>query len=106
MRYIKGIANYSIRYLKDKSVDFVGFIDSDGVGSLDDFKSTSGYCFSFRNGAFIWNSRKQEVVAQSLIKAKYIVVTGVINQVIWLKKILNDLEFIQDKLLLFRLIIN
>ena len=93
LRYIKGTTNYGIWYLKDKSVDHVSFIDSDWAGSLDDFKSTSGYCFSFGSGVFNWNSNKQEVVAQSSAEAEYIAAVGAANQAIWLRKILNDLGF-------------
>ena len=94
LRYIKGTADHGIWYLKDKSADLVGFTDSDWAGSLDDFKSTSGYCFSFGSGVFSWNSSKQEVVAQSSAEAEYIAAAGAANQAIWLRKILNDLGFI------------
>ncbi|WMV26424.1 hypothetical protein MTR67_019809 [Solanum verrucosum] len=47
-------------------------------------KSTSGYAFILGSGMPSWNSKKQEVVAQSS--------AGATNQGLWLRKILRDLE--------------
>ncbi|WVY89497.1 hypothetical protein V8G54_035011 [Vigna mungo] len=44
----------------------------DWAGSLDDMKSTSGYCFSMGSNVFSWCSKKQEVVAQSTAEAEFI----------------------------------
>ena len=41
---------------------------------------------------FSWNSKKQEVVAQSSAEAEYIAAAGATNQALWLRKILRDLE--------------
>jgi hypothetical protein len=57
-------------------------------------KSTSGYCFSFGSGIFSWCSKKQEIIAQSTAEAEYVAAT---NQVLWLRKILADLDMEQKK---------
>ena len=61
------------------------------AGSLDNSKSTYGYAFSFGSGVFSWNSKKQEVVAQSSAEAEYISAAAAANQAIWLRKLLTDL---------------
>ncbi|KAF2324925.1 hypothetical protein GH714_021301 [Hevea brasiliensis] len=68
---------------------------SDWAGSIDDFKSTLGYVFSFGSGVFSWNSKKQDVIAQSSAEAEYISAVGAANQAIWLRKILSDLGPVQ-----------
>jgi hypothetical protein len=55
-------------------------------------KNTSSYYFSFKSGMFSLCSRKQDVVAQSTAEPKYIAVTAVVNQAIWITKILADLH--------------
>ncbi|CAL2238139.1 unnamed protein product [Prunus armeniaca] len=45
---------------------------SDWGGSEDDMKSTSGYAFSFGNGAFSWASMKQNNVVLSTAEAGYV----------------------------------
>ena len=97
LRYIKGTADLGIWYLREESDELVGFSDSDWAGSADDSKSTSGFVFSFGSGAFTWNSKKQEVVAQSTAEAEYIAAAGAANQAIWLRKVLADLEMVQSK---------
>jgi len=60
-----------------------GYSNSDWGRSLDDMKSTSGYCLSFGLGIFSWSSRKQEIVAQSTVEAEFIVATTVVNQALY-----------------------
>ena len=45
---------------ESEDVELFGFCDSDWAGSMDDMKSTSGYCFSLGSGIFSWASKKQE----------------------------------------------
>lgn len=47
---------------------------------MDNSKSKSDYCFSFGNGVFSCNSKKQEVVAQSSTEAEYIAAANATNQ--------------------------
>ncbi|KAG6538570.1 hypothetical protein ZIOFF_003694 [Zingiber officinale] len=66
-------------------------LKSDLGGSLDDMKSTSGYCFSFGSAIFSWLSKKQQSVAQSSEEAEYILASVATSQAIWLRRILADL---------------
>lgn len=45
LRYVKGTINYRVFYNSQGGSDFVGFIDSDYAGDIDDRKSTSGHVF-------------------------------------------------------------
>ena len=65
-------------------------------GSLDDRKSTFGYMFHMGSGAISWASKKQPIVAQSTLKAKYIAKNVVACQAIWLRRILTDLNERQE----------
>ncbi|KAG6492442.1 hypothetical protein ZIOFF_047405 [Zingiber officinale] len=66
-------------------------------GSVDDMKSTSGYCFSLGSACFSWCSKKQEIVAQSTTEVEFVAATSVVNQAIWLRKLLNDMSYIMEK---------
>ncbi|RVW22681.1 putative mitochondrial protein [Vitis vinifera] len=85
---------YAISLLSSQVKIFIlhGYSDSDWVGCVDDMRSTSGYCFSFGYGIFSWSSKKQEIVAQSTIEAEYVAATVAVNQVLWLRKLLTDLD--------------
>ncbi|CAA0805773.1 cysteine-rich RLK (RECEPTOR-like protein kinase) 8 [Striga hermonthica] len=105
LRYVKGTTDYDIKYsvlynfqLQGcHNFQFQGFSDSDWAGSIDDMRSTTGYCFSFGSGAFSWSSKKQDVVAQSTAKAKFIAANAAVNQAIWIRKILEDLHMKQTE---------
>ena len=66
-------------------------------GSTGDMKSTSGYCFTFGSVCFSRCSEKQEIVAQSTAEAEFIAAVAIVNQAIWLRKILIDLQLEQEE---------
>ena len=74
-----------------KRFNLVGFSDFDWGGSLDDRKSTSGNCFSFGSGLITWSSKKQSIVSLSSTKAEYVAVTSACTQVLWLRKVLEEI---------------
>ena len=51
---------------------------------------------------FSWNSKKQDVVGQSSAEAEYISTIAVANQAMWLRKILTDVEQVQDEATVLR----
>lgn len=96
LRYVKGTLNYGIKFSQSENFRLQGYSDSDWAGSVDDMKSTSGYCFNFGSGVFSWCSKKQDIVAQSTAEAEFIAATAAVNQALWLRKILSDLHLEQE----------
>jgi len=97
IRYVKGTCNFGIKFTRSKEFKLVGFSDSDWEGSIDDLRSTSGYCFTLGYGVFSWCSKKQETVAQSTTEVEFVVATVAVNQALWLRKILIDLNLEQKE---------
>lgn len=94
---MKGTVNFGLKYLKNESYEVVRYSDSDWAGLVDDSKNTSGYCYSFASVVFSWNSKKQEIVAQSSTEAEYIATAVAANQAQWLRKVLSDLRMVLTK---------
>jgi hypothetical protein len=92
LRYVKDTTDFGVFFSQTQDPKLQGYSDSDWGGSLDDMKSTSGYCFSFGTGIFSWSSKKQEVVAQSTAEAEFIAATAAVNQALWLRKLMVDLK--------------
>ncbi|XP_016720863.1 secreted RxLR effector protein 161-like [Gossypium hirsutum] len=92
LRYIKGTKSYEMFFSKVENMKLIGYADSDWAGSIDDMKSTSGYLFTLGSTIFCWSSKKQTVVAQSTAEVEYVAVAGAVNQAIWLRKIMVDLN--------------
>jgi hypothetical protein len=57
--------------------------------------SIPGYCFAMGESIFYWNSKKQLMVAHSIIETRYITAYVVAKQLIWLRKMLTNLDFDQ-----------
>ncbi|KAF2358692.1 hypothetical protein FHG87_010554 [Trinorchestia longiramus] len=71
----------------------IGYLDADWAGDRSDRKSTSGYCFTLSNSVITWRSVKQSCVALSTAEAEYVALAGAAQEAIWLKQLLDDLEF-------------
>ncbi|KAI5344133.1 hypothetical protein L3X38_012010 [Prunus dulcis] len=97
LRYVKGILDYGLEYVKGKVAVLIGYCDSDWSGSVDDSKSTSGYAFSFGSGVFAWASVKQNCVALATAEAEYISASEATTQAIWLRFVLEDFGELQTE---------
>jgi hypothetical protein len=73
-------------------------MDADKVGNVSNRRSTSGFMFSFGNGAVSWSSKKQPTIALSSTEVEYKGITIVACEVIWLQKIFLDLGQLMDAL--------
>ena len=52
-------------------------------------------------GAVTWQSKLQKRVALSTTEAEFIAITEACKALLWVKKFLQELGFVQDKYLLF-----
>lgn len=52
LRYLKGTTGFGVWFEKSLDGCLRGYSDSDWASSMNDMKSTSGYCFSFSSGIF------------------------------------------------------
>nr|KYP56164.1 Retrovirus-related Pol polyprotein from transposon TNT 1-94 [Cajanus cajan] len=71
------------------------------AGDIDSRKSTSGYLIKFAGGVVAWQSRLQRCVALSTTEAEFISITEACKELLWLKKFLQELGFVQEKYPLF-----
>lgn len=97
LRYLKVTLEFGTFYQPCSDPRLIAYSDSDWAGSVDDMKSTSGYALTFGSGVFSWNSKKENLVAQSTAEAEYVAASAAVNQVIWLRKRLADLGYKQDE---------
>ena len=97
LRYVKGTLNFGIKFCPSQDYSLQGYSDSDWGGSLDDLKSTSGYCFLFGTCAFSWCCKKQNIVAQSTVEVEFTAASTAVNQALWLRKVLVDLNMKQER---------
>ncbi|KAL9447690.1 hypothetical protein AB3S75_015212 [Citrus x aurantiifolia] len=93
LRYLKGTPGRGIMFKKHGHLQVEVYTDADWAGSVTDRRSTSGYC-SFVGGNLVtWRSKKQNVVARSSAEAEFRAVAHGICEVMWIKRILEELKF-------------
>ena len=96
LRYLQGTKEFGLFFKKGEKSDLFGFTNSDYAGDSNDRKSTSGYVFMLGTGAVSWSSKKQPIVTLSTTEAEFVAATACACQDIWLKKILEELQFKED----------
>ncbi|GJR57416.1 uncharacterized mitochondrial protein-like protein [Tanacetum coccineum] len=89
-RYLKGQPKLELWYPKDSLFDLVAYIDSDYAGASLDRKSTTRGCQFLGCRLISWQCKKQTVIANSIIKAEYVVALSCCGQVLWIQNQLLD----------------
>jgi hypothetical protein len=90
-RYLKGTISLSLHYKTTEEMMF-GYSDADWANDLDDRRSTSGNVFIMSGGAVSWLSQKQTTVALSTAEAEYMALGLAVQEAIWLRRLLRDLN--------------
>src|SRR5438270_549399 len=93
LRYLVGTTNYTLCY-GGSDLRLQGYTDADWAGDLDERKSTSAFVFMLNGGAISWRSKKQEMIALSMMEAEYIAAAAAVQEVVWLRSLLISLEVV------------
>lgn len=94
LRYLKNTPKVGTTfYANDITVS--GYSDADWGQNPVDRRSISGYTFLVGKSLVSWSSKKQPTVALSSMEAEYIALAHAAKEAIWLRNLLNELEFRQ-----------
>ncbi|KAK8956599.1 hypothetical protein KSP39_PZI000178 [Platanthera zijinensis] len=92
LRYLKNAPGQGLVYKTSSyAPTLVAYSDADYAGSLDDRRSTSGFCTYLGGHLVTWRSKKQAVVARSSAEAEYRAMASVVSELTWLESLLTDL---------------
>ncbi|XXG74298.1 hypothetical protein AAC387_Pa07g3058 [Persea americana] len=80
-----------------KVLELCSYSDTDLAGDLDKKKFIIGCVFTFGGGAVSSDSKKQTSTAMSTAEAEYIAYSTTVEEILWLKYFLTDLEIIREK---------
>ena len=96
LRYIKKTLNYNIHY-EDKE-DLIKYIDADYAEIIDDRRSIDDYAFFLSENFISWSFKRQNLITQSSCELKYVVLSEIDKEVIWLRQLLHQLKIISKKM--------
>nr|GEV72685.1 uncharacterized mitochondrial protein AtMg00810-like [Tanacetum cinerariifolium] len=97
-RYLWGIVNTGLWYMKDSGFELTGFSDADYAGCKDTFKSTSGGAQFLGKKMVSWSSKKQDCTTLSTAEAEYASLSACCAQVLWIRTQLTDYGFHFNKI--------
>ncbi len=83
-------------YKQGDSDILTAYADADWAGDSQDRKSTTGYLFRLGEIPITWNSKKQTTVALSSTEAEYMALTEGTKEAIWLRRLLQEIQVLQD----------
>eukprot|EP00253_Pinus_taeda_P030861 PITA_30861 len=92
IKYLKGTQTYGIKCSKVAYFHLTSYSDSDFDGDNENGVSTSHYLMSLRSITTSWRSHKKSILADSTIEVEYVAVAQATKEIIWLRKILEDLQ--------------
>lgn len=91
LRYLRGTLGEGLLFKPSKAWTIECFSDADWAGSLDDRKSTTGYCIYLGGNLITWCSRKQKAVAKSSTEAEYRALSQTATEIAWLHSLFKEL---------------
>ena len=101
-KYLKDTKDYGIIYYKNKNYFISGYYNADYAGDIKITKSTSNYLILYAGDIISQKSKLQSIIAQSIIKAKYIAINAIIKEAIYIKVLLEELGYYkQNKFLIY-----
>ena len=94
LKYLKFAPRKGLLFKRHNHLKVDGYSDGDWVRLVDDRRSTSGY-FTFVEGNLVtWRSKKKPMVVRSKAKAEYRGMGFGVCEILWLKKLLEELQLI------------
>ena len=90
LAYIKGTTHYGVTFQAGGNLDPIGYVDSNFAGCRESRQSTEGNIFIVAGGPVSWESKRQETVVLSTVKAEYMAFTRATSQAIWLSKFFDE----------------
>jgi hypothetical protein len=99
LRYLRGTKELGLQYTRPTGSlvnRLHGYVDSDWAGCADTRKSTTGYVLMLNGAVVSWKSKRQNVVALSSAEAEFMAASSLVQEVIYIRRLLYNLGFPQE----------
>jgi hypothetical protein len=95
LRYLKSSPGKGLMFKSHGHINVEGYCDADWASSLDDRRSTSGYCVFVGGNLVSWRSKKQPVVSRSTAEAEYRAMSQGLCEILWVRNLLSELKVLR-----------
>ena len=89
LNYLKGSLGKGLYFRKNETRSIEGFTNANWARSIDNRRSTSGYCTFVWGNLVTWRSKKQTVVARSSTEVEFCAIAHGMCELLWLKQLLR-----------------
>ena len=89
---MKGTQDFGLKYAQVNDFRLIGYTDSDFDEDKEIGVYSYGYAMSHGSRTVSWRSSKQSVPLESTTEVEYVVVAEATKEIVWLMKILEDLQ--------------
>nr|GEV69815.1 ribonuclease H-like domain-containing protein [Tanacetum cinerariifolium] len=93
LRYLKGCPGKGIHIVKQPKPSLEAFVDADWAKCIVTRKSITGFCVKLNGFLVSWKSKKQNTLSKSSVEAEYRAIAFVTSEIVWILKILKDLNW-------------
>ena len=102
LNYVSSTCGQGIKLKGQDKLILQAYFDSDWGSCIDTRKSITGYVMMLGNSPISWKRKKQQTVSRSSSEAEYRAMSSVAAEVIWLTRLLEELNVhIQKPITLF-----
>ncbi|CAM8929156.1 unnamed protein product [Rhodiola kirilowii] len=92
LRYIKLAPAQGLFFPSNSSLTLTAYCDADWASCPTTRRSVTGYCMMLGSSLVSWKTKKQVVVARSSAESEYRALAGACGEVLWLARLLTDLQ--------------
>ncbi|RDX95882.1 hypothetical protein CR513_21524, partial [Mucuna pruriens] len=93
LRYIKKAPGQGLLYEDEGDTLISSYCDVDWAGSSIDRRSTTSLCISIGRNVVSWKSKKQNIVARSMLN-RILSYASATCELIWVKQLIQELKFV------------
>ncbi|XP_039059585.1 secreted RxLR effector protein 161-like [Hibiscus syriacus] len=91
LRYLSGTLYFGLIFRASGDFSLVCYANADWAASVDDRRSTNGYCVYLGGNLIKWCSKKQSVVSKSTSEAEYRSLANPVAELIWVEELLGEI---------------
>jgi hypothetical protein len=92
LKYLKTTKSMSLTFDGNKGKVVKAYADASWASDQDTGRSVTGYVITINESSVSWKSQRQSTVAMSSTEAEYMALFAVVQEVIWIKRLLNEIS--------------